>query len=62
MDRSQKSREEKMQNRLCDMCGMCINELGVSPWCNYCGKVMCPTCERKHNKEECRNDQELKKK
>lgn len=48
-------------DRTCQLCGASISELGDSPWCNYCGRFMCPTCERKHNKEECKIEQNFKK-
>jgi len=50
-----------MPARNCDICGAPIHEFGPSPFCNYCNKVMCPACEKKHNKEYCRADQEFKK-
>jgi len=50
-----------MPDRVCQICGAPIIEYGDSPWCNYCGKVMCPACERKHNKNECKIKQDLEK-
>lgn len=52
---------QNMPERICQMCGGPIYELGDSPWCNYCGKIMCSDCEKKHNKEECKGKQEPRK-
>ena len=48
-------------DRTCQLCGASISEYSDSPWCNYCSRVMCPACERKHNKEECKIEQDFKK-
>ena len=50
-----------MVNRRCGICDAPINELGESPFCEHCGKVLCPMCERKHSKEECKDDLNRKK-
>lgn len=50
-----------MPDRYCGKCEKLIDELGQSPWCNYCRKIFCPTCEREHDKEQCKIEQDLKK-
>jgi len=40
--------------RTCQVCEAGIVEYGDSPWCESCGKTMCPSCERKHDKESCK--------
>ena len=49
-----------MGNRRCGICDVFINELGSSPFCEHCKKILCPTCEKKHDKEECREGLNLK--
>ncbi len=43
-----------MKDRRCEICDAYVDEPNTSPWCNYCGKFLCPKCEKKHNKDECR--------
>ena len=42
----------------CGMCGKVFFEMGQSSWCDSCGKLMCPACEDKHNKAECKDRRE----
>lgn len=46
------------QGRRCGICDDLFFELGLSPFCEGCGKVMCQACERKHNKAECKDRKE----
>ncbi len=43
-------------------CGASLLNLGDSPFCEYCGETMCFSCEKKHSKDQCKIEQEFKKK
>lgn len=43
----------KNDSKECGICGAYFYEMGDSPLCEKCGKLMCPSCEHKHDKENC---------
>jgi len=43
-----------VEPRECGICRGVIVELGMSPFCEGCCKLMCESCEGKHDKDECK--------